>query len=135
MRGAPQLPAENDQITQAKATALGVVLNMIRPRWAVQSFVTLVGKNLAWIPGYAALAQASITVANDPTKDTPAIIFMEGSHWNHFSADRRPPAGPACEDHPEQTAMNCRCCWADVKVGQRPETHIGKRYNHEEGTA
>lgn len=128
------MPAENDQITQAKATALGVVLNLIRPRWAVQSFVTLVGKNLAWIPGYSALAQASITVANDPTKDTPAIIFLPGNHWPEEARALLPKPDP-CEDHETEPAHNCRCCWGDVRAGMRPVSHIGKHYNHEEGTA
>lgn len=125
------MPAENDQIDQIKATHLGTVLNHIRPRWAVQSFVTLVGKNLAWIPGYAALAQASITVANDPSKETPAIIFLPGNHWPEEARPLLPRPDP-CQDHPEQAAHNCHCCWADVKTGHRPQTHIGKHYEPQE---
>lgn len=53
-----------------------------------------------------------------------------GTHWTTtrtMTGPREYVKVPACEDHPEQEAATCRCCWADVKVGERPTEGIGRR--------
>lgn len=128
------MTAENPSITREQAVHLATVLHDMRPRWSTESIVTLIGRNLETIPGFNQLAEAAIKVANDPTKNTPAVIFMDGEHWNHTTSSYRPPPGPPCEDHDTEPAHNCRCCWGDVKAGYRPETHIGKHYEPTEET-
>lgn len=70
------------------------------------------------------------------TKRTPNLYPADGRHWTTTATQPHAlPQGPPCEDHPEQEAANCRCCWADIKVGQRPTTHIGKHHTPESETA
>lgn len=121
------MTAEKPPITREQATRLAAVLHDMRPRWSIDSIVTLIGKNLDTIPGFTHLTQAAVTIAADPTKDTPAIIFLPGNHWPEPHHPALPQPDP-CQDHPEQAAHNCRCCWADVKTGHRPHTHIGKHH-------
>ena len=85
------------------------------------------------IPDYPSLVLAAVTVALDESKETPAIIFMSGNHWPEPKQSALPQP-EACQDHPEQIAHNCRCCWADVKVGIRPASHIGIHYEIQETT-
>ena len=70
-----------------------------------------------------------------PAKRTPNLYPADGRHWTTTAATPAAlPQGPPCEDHPEEPARNCRCCWADVKTGHRPPTHIGKKYQPESET-
>lgn len=67
-----------------------------------------------------------------PAKRTPNLYTADGKHWTSTATEPTAlPRQPACEDHPEEPAHNCRCCWADHKVGQRPQSHIGKTYTPE----
>lgn len=67
-----------------------------------------------------------------PVKRTPNLYAADGKHWTSTATEPTAlPRQPACEDHPEEPAHNCRCCWADVKTGQRPQSHIGKTYTPE----
>ncbi|MET4059977.1 hypothetical protein ABIB35_001522 [Arthrobacter sp. UYP6] len=71
-----------------------------------------------------------------PAKRTPNLYTADGKHWTSTATEPTAlPQQPACEDHPEQEAHNCRCCWADHKVGQRPQSHIGKHFNESETAA
>ncbi|WP_066298905.1 hypothetical protein [Arthrobacter luteolus] len=70
-----------------------------------------------------------------PAKRTPNLYPEDGQHWTATATNPAAlPQGPPCEDHPEEPARNCRCCWADVKTGHRPPTHIGKKYQPESET-
>lgn len=67
-----------------------------------------------------------------PAKRTPNLYTADGKHWTSTATEPTAlPRQPPCEDHPEEPAHNCRCCWADVKTGQRPQSHIGKTYTPE----
>lgn len=63
-------------------------------------------------------------------KHTPAVYPATGQHW-----DQTAPTGsrhkkhqePPCEEHPDFQARTCTCCWADIKLGERPENMLGKR--------
>lgn len=71
-----------------------------------------------------------------PAKRIPDYYLEAGRHWASTAPDPEAlPQGPPCQDHPTEPAHNCRSCWADHKVGQRPATHIGKHYTHESETA
>ena len=86
---------------------------------------------------FRALAVYATDVGPDGrhAKRTPNLFPADGKHWTSTATDPAVlPRGPACEDHPEEVAANCRCCWADVKTGQRPATHIGKHYQPESET-
>ena len=89
--------------------------------------------------GHVVRALAAYATAKGPdgrhAKKIPDFFFEDGRHWSSTAAGPvAAPRGPACEDHPEEQATNCRCCQADVKVGQRPATHIGKHYQPESET-
>lgn len=81
----------------------------------------------------ALLAYATARKADGSwAKLTPRFFPLPGeAHWTTTQvAGLRPREyvkAPACEDHPEQEAATCRCCWADVKVGERPTEGIGRR--------
>jgi len=63
---------------------------------------------------------------------TPDIYPRDGKHWTVTAPETwQRPKAPACVDHPEQDGPTCRCCWADVKTGQRPAEMIGKHYESE----
>lgn len=89
--------------------------------------------------GHVVRALAAYATETGPdgrhAKRTPNLFPADGRHWSSTATVPAPlPRGPACEDHREEQAANCRCCQADVKVGQRPATHIGKHYQPESET-
>lgn len=70
-----------------------------------------------------------------PAKRTPNLYPADGRHWTTTATEPGAlPQGPPCEDHPEEQASNCRCCWADVRVGDRPRNRIGKHHTPESET-
>ena len=84
--------------------------------------------------GHAIRAAAHYTTQLAPdgshAKHTPAMYPATGQHW-----DQTAPVGsrhkrhqePPCEEHPTYDARTCACCWADIKLGERPERMLGKR--------
>lgn len=119
------------EITIEQATHLAALIEHIRPDWPSRQTIQLIGQHRTEHP-LNRLAIAAIQAANEPTNRSPSIIFMPGKHWN---IPDHTPAGPPpdpCQDHPEEPAHNCRCCWADVKTGHRPQTHIGKHHEPQE---
>lgn len=63
-------------------------------------------------------------------KHTPAMYPATGQHWDQTA----PPGSrhkkhqePPCEEHSGENARTCTCCWADIKLGERPENMLGKR--------
>ncbi|MBG6085840.1 hypothetical protein [Zhihengliuella flava] len=113
------------EITKTDATLLAQLINRIRPDWDTRALTTLIGKNRTNIPNLAALTIAATTKAQDPTCKTPAPIFIPGPHWPTETHRHLPPP-PPCQDHPEEPAHNCRCCWSEIKTGQRAQTDLGK---------
>lgn len=98
-------------ITKNQATNLATLLHDIRPDWGIQALITLIGKNRnhADLPQ---LAKAAITIATNPDKKTPAIIFLDGSHWNTHTTKplqtTQPPTELHCHEHntPETQCKN-----------------------------
>lgn len=77
-----------------------------------------------------ALAHYATTRGDDGrhVKRTPDLYPLDGTHWSStaptgWSATPEPP----CEDHPEHGARTCRCCWGDVRAGERNPDQVGKR--------
>lgn len=114
-------------LTHQQASLVAHTLHQIRPEWGIQSLMTILGNNRN-VPSFGALILAATTKALDPTCKTPAPIFHPGDHWPETAKAHLPPPAP-CQDHDTEPAHNCRSCLADVKVGDRPPTHIGKRWN------
>lgn len=114
---------------------LAYALHEIRPEWGIPSMRTLFEKNRTFAD-FAPLLEAAVKVARNPAKKTPTVIFMSGPHWDATAPDvnKDAPKPPPCEDHPEQQAHNCRCCWADIKIGERPTEYLGRHYTPESET-
>lgn len=113
-------------ITDQQGRAIAYLLHEIRPDWPVASLMSLIDKHRD-VPSLGALTIAATTKAMEATCQTPAPIFHPGPHWPE-KVRGQIPRPPSCEDHIGQESTNCRSCWADVKAGDRPETHIGKHY-------
>jgi hypothetical protein len=76
-----------------------------------------------------AMAHYATTTGPDgrPLKRTPNLFHLDGAHWTATAPDEwARPQPPECPDHIGQDAPTCNSCWADVKVGQRPASMIGK---------
>lgn len=117
------------EITPEQGSALAYILCQIRKDWDQQSVKALLGKNRI-VPSYGELVQAAVTKARQEHVKTPALIFTEGDHWPKPNRMKLPTA-PKCEDHPTEVAEHCHCCWADIKIGDRPEHMLGKRFDTE----
>lgn len=130
---------DHQPITKPQAEALAGILHQLRPEWGTPALMTLIGRHKDHPAQFPHLVQAAVTAATRKTPDgqyvarTPAVIYQPGKHWEQpvMEAGARPPAADPCEDHIGKEAHNCASCWADVKVGQRPQTHIGKHYEQE----
>lgn len=119
------------ELTERQATYLSHTIHEIRNDWPVPSLMSLFGQNRD-ITCFGALVVAAATKAMDPTCRTPAPIFHPGDHWPGQSRARLS-AGPPCQDHETESAHNCRCCWSDVRAGQRPRSFIGKHHIPQQG--
>ena len=103
------------------------VLHEIRPSWSIDGTMKVLDRNEDHPAAFGELMSAAITAALDPDTQTPGRIYQVSIHWPE-KAKVHLPKPPPCADHPEQDAFTCRCCWADVKAGIRPQTHIGKHH-------
>lgn len=114
-------------LTESQATALAAMLHELRPKWSTASMMKVLGKNAEHPASFEDTALAAITAARDPKVITPGCIFVDQRFWPE-AAKPKLPKPPSCPDHIGQESTNCRSCWADVKAGYRPQTHIGKHY-------
>jgi hypothetical protein len=114
-------------LTQSQAKALAAMLHELRPKWSTASMMKVLEKNAQHPAPFEDTALAAITAARDPKVDTPGCIFVDQRFWPE-KAKAHIPKPPPCPDHIGQESINCRSCWADVKAGDRPETHIGTHY-------
>lgn len=112
------------------AATLAQLLHLMRPDWQVRSLTTLLLKNRGYA-SFPAVCEAAVRLARNPGKG-PGVLFLDGPHWVADSvAAVALPRGPACVDHPEEDAHRCRCCIADIKLGQRPAAFQGKHFEPE----
>lgn len=116
-------------ITQQQAITLAQLLAMIRPGdWRPQQLMDLFQEHQGTSHPFRDIAEIAIRAANNPDIKSPNIIFLDGKHWN-LDRPTRKPTNPKCEEHPTYDAHTCSCCWADIKLGDRPENMLGKRMN------
>lgn len=114
--------------TPEDARALAHILTRIRPTW--DHAATMRELQNAALNGatLADTATAALRAATNPAMKTPAAISF-AEHWT--APHRATLTAPKCEDHPTFEAANCRCCWGDVKTGQRPADKIGIHHDPE----
>lgn len=118
------MPIESEH----QALIITNALMELRPSWNRDKILSLLSENRGTTATFGTILQACVTYANDPGKHTPQFLFQDGKHWPAtVGAAPRPPADP-CPDHKEEPAHHCRCCWADVRTGLRPEHAIGKHW-------
>lgn len=115
-------------ITETQAKILAAALHEIRPAWSVPSMMTLLGKNKDHPATFADTLAAAVNAARDHAVTTPALIFIDQRFWPE-EVKKRLPKPPECADHVGQAAPTCCSCWADVKIGDRPESMIGRHWN------
>lgn len=114
-------------ITEMQARLIAHTLHEIRPRWAIASMLTMLEKNANHPAGFADTIAAAVNAARDPAVQTPGLIFIDSRFWPD-DVKKRLPRPPECPDHIGKDSTNCSSCWADVKTGYRPESHIGKHF-------
>ncbi|GAA0187966.1 hypothetical protein [Glutamicibacter creatinolyticus] len=114
-------------ITEQQAITLANLLAMLRPNdWRPNQLMDLFHQHRQSQHHFRDITEAAVKAANNPDIKSPAVIFMDGKHWNNDRNTSRPKNQP-CQEHAGQDAHTCVCCWADIKLGERPETMLGKR--------
>lgn len=103
-------------ITPEQALPLAELLCTIRPNWNTRGVMARGLYPLEKHPApLAVIAWAAIRCAQDHENVTPAVIPLNGPHWN--LADRPPTprltSDHECRQHPGQWAGNCPACRAD----------------------
>lgn len=117
-----------EPMTQAQASALAGILAELRPgNWKQPQLLKLFWEHRAEHT-FPALTLAAVKAATNPAVKSPDVIFMPGNHWDAPDAKGPKLRAPDCPDHIGKEAPNCAGCWADVKAGDRPQTHIGKHW-------
>ncbi|UDL14904.1 hypothetical protein PP357_gp57 [Arthrobacter phage Sarge] len=114
-------------ITESQAKALAALLHEIRPRWSAPAMLKVFERNHTHPAPFPDITAAAVNAARDPKVETPGCIFTDRRFWPAEAKSWAPKPEP-CPDHIGESAHNCRCCWADVKAGLRPQTHIGKHH-------
>lgn len=130
---------DHQPITKPQAEALAGILHQLRPEWGTPALMTLIGRNRDHPATFPQLAQAAVTAATrrnpdgTPVARTPAVIYQPGKHWDQPVQEHGAhiPPGPPCVDHIGEQAHNCRCCWSEIKTGQRPHHALGKHHTPE----
>lgn len=114
-------------IHKQQGEALADVLAMIRPGdWKPPQTVRVLAANRETPHPFPVIAEVAIRAARNPAIKSPDGIFLPGKHWDIAEHQAHTPPPTPCGDHPEEPAHNCRCCWADVRAGDRAPDQIGK---------
>lgn len=132
------------KLTDQEGARLVAALVAVRPDWLPNKPGVLLkeANDAGGLPGqdfghcvralahYATQVDASGAYA----KRIPDFYVEAGKHWTVTAPEKwqAPKEWRPCPDHVGQESQNCRCCWADVKAGQRPESHIGKHWDSPE---
>lgn len=126
-------------LTKSQGERLTTVLHAARPEWATASIATILqnANRNEGLPAtdfdHALRATIAYATAKNPAgtsylKQTPGFIAEPSRFWDDTAPPHAPkPKAPPCEEHNGQDATTCACCWADIKLGQRPENMLGKR--------
>lgn len=114
-------------ITEQQAITLANLLAMIRPGdWRPQQLTDLFYEHRTTTHPFSDIAEVAIRAANNPDIKSPNVIFLDGKHWN-LGRNTKRPKNPPCAEHAGEDAHTCRCCQADILLGERPPHMIGKR--------
>lgn len=103
-------------LTRDEANALAELLCVVRPSWNTRGVIT---KGLAPLAKHPAplpvIAWAALRAAADPQNLTPAVIPLNGPHWNLSDRPPEPRLTPEleCPRHPGKWAGNCPLCHVD----------------------
>lgn len=103
-------------ITRDQALPLAELLCVIRPQWNTRGVLTAGLQPLEKHPApLEVIAWAAIRAAQDPDNLTPAVIPLNGPHWNLADRPTQPRLTPEheCARHVGQWAGNCPSCRAD----------------------
>lgn len=126
------------KLTDQQGQRLTAMMLAMRPDWTPNRPGTILTKANEG-PGFPAAnfghcirALAAYATETNPdgtfVKRTPNVYPEHGRHWtNTAPAEHEIPNPRPCEDHETEPAHNCRSCRADVLVGERAETMIGKQ--------
>lgn len=74
---------------------------------------------------YPEIVVALTRYAKDSDKRVPSFLWDALVDW--VPPGTVAPRNP-CEDHPEQDARTCTCCWSEAKTGMRPEELVGRHH-------
>lgn len=124
------------QLTHQEGQRLTDCMISMRPDWKKNNPGQLLADaNTTGLPGHdfghalRALATYATTRGDDgkPQYRTPNLYVQDGKYWTTTApTDWARPKAPECPDHTGQEGPTCRSCWADIKIGIRPETLLGK---------
>lgn len=111
-------------ISRDEATALAELLCVVQPKWNTRGVIVKGLGPLAKHPApLEVITWAAIRAARDPNNLTPAVIPLNGPHWNLADRPAPPRLTPEleCPRHPGQWAGNCGPCRADQLAEPDPE--------------
>lgn len=111
-------------ISRDEATALAELLCTIKPNWNIRGVIVSGLGPLAKHPApLEVIAWAAIRAARDPEVLTPAVIPLNGPHWNLAERPATPRLTPdlECPRHVGKWAGNCPECNAEAKGIPDPE--------------
>lgn len=111
-------------ITRDQGLPVAELLCILKPSWNVRGVMT---RGLAPLERHPAplpvIVWAAIRAAQDPEILTPAVIPLNGPHWNLADRPPIPRLTPdlECPTHPGQWAGNCPSCRADTIAADRDD--------------
>lgn len=105
-------------ITRPEAEALAELLAIVRPNWTVRGIMAGLKPLAAHPAPLPVIAWAAIRCAQDRDVQTPAVIALNGPHWDLSERPREPRLTPEleCREHVGKWAGNCPLCHAE-KLG------------------
>lgn len=115
-------------LTEKQASLIAHTLQEIRPNdWRAQQTLEVLWQNRETPHPFTTLIQVAIRAALNPQIKSPTGIYLPGKHWDIPNPPINAPKPTPCKEHPTYDAHTCSCCWADIKLGVRPEHMLGER--------
>lgn len=75
-------------LTAPQAEALADLLHQLRPEWAKPAIMAALREHYRHPAGFAVVAQAAVTAANNPANRAPCSIFWDDPHWPQTAGQR-----------------------------------------------
>lgn len=115
-------------LTQKQASLIAHTLEELRPNdWRAQQVLDTLWDHKDQPHTFTTTIQVAIRAALNPQIKSPTGIYLPGKHWDIPTPPKNAPKPTKCQDHPTYDAHTCSCCWADIKLGDRPEHLLGQR--------